>query len=140
MSGAAARIPDVGAIDRGSAAGVGRSSESGVRAMSDGLPRGGRLPRDVRARERLREAQLQETEAVAAICAAEEALRKACAKRDAAVAAASATVDRARASVESAQVALVRVSGLDRAAVLLGVDTATLRKVVGAGTGRVVQP
>jgi hypothetical protein len=93
-----------------------------------GLARPARTPRDVRARERLREAQLRESEAVAAVCAAQDALVRAAAKRDAVLASASATVDQAQASVRAAQAALVQVSGVNRAAQLLGVDPAELRK------------
>jgi hypothetical protein len=64
-----------------------------------------RQPRDGRARERLREAQLQEANAVAA----------------------TAAVDRARAVVTSAQGALVSISGIERAALLLGVKISDLR-------------
>lgn len=104
--------------------------------MTTASPRTGRLPRDIRARERLREAQQQEAEALVALCATQDKLRKACAKRDVAVAAAAGMVERAQASVESAQAVLVQVSGLDRAAVLLGVDRAELRKIVGSRAGR----
>jgi hypothetical protein len=96
--------------------------------MTTGSPRLARMPRDVRARERLREAQQQEAQALAAVCAAQEALAKTCAKRDAVLAAATAKVDQAQAGVESAQDALVRVSGLDRAALLLSLNPAELRK------------
>jgi chemotaxis regulatin CheY-phosphate phosphatase CheZ len=104
--------------------------------MTNGSPRTGRLPRDVGTRERLREAQLREVDAVAVVCAAQDRLRKACTKRDAAAAAATAVVDQAQASVESAQGALVQVSGLERAALLLGIDSADLRKIVSARNGR----
>jgi hypothetical protein len=93
-----------------------------------GVARSARMPRDVRARERLREAQLRESEAVAAVCAAHDALARAAAKRDAVLASATATVDQAHASVQAAQAALVQVSGADRAAQLLGVDPAEMRK------------
>jgi hypothetical protein len=96
--------------------------------MTTGSPRTTRMPRDVRARERLREAQQQEAQALAVVCAAQDALARTCAKRDAVLAAANGKVGQARAGVESAQGALVRVSGLDRAALLLGLDPAELRK------------
>lgn len=90
-------------------------------------------PRDVHARQRLREAQQQETRAVATVWTAQQALAKACAKRDAAVAAATVAVDRAQASVADAQAALVKVSGLERAAVLLGTEVTDLRRSVNNG-------
>jgi hypothetical protein len=82
----------------------------------------------VRARERLREAQLREAEAVAAVCAAQDVLARACAKRDAVLESATAVVDQAQASVHAAQTGLVQVSGVERAALLLGVGPAELRK------------
>jgi hypothetical protein len=105
--------------------------------MATGSRRSARQPRDVRARERLREAQLQEANAVAAVFAAQQVLQRVCAKRDAAVAAANATVEQARESVSSAQGALVSVSGLNRAAVLLGVKTSELRAVSASRTARI---
>jgi hypothetical protein len=104
--------------------------------MTTGSPRAARMPRDVRARERLREAQQQEARAVVAVCVAQDELGKACARRDAVLAAATAKVDQAQVAVESAQSALVRVSGLDRAAVLLSIDPAELRKIAGGRNGR----
>jgi len=90
----------------------------------------GHMPRDVHARERLREAQQAESAAVAAVYAASGALDRASAKREAVVAAADTTVDRARAVLSTAQAALVRVSGLDRAAALLGATTVELRRSI----------
>jgi hypothetical protein len=104
--------------------------------MTTGTPRSGRMPRDTRTRERLREAQRRETESVAAVCAANETLQKACAKREAALAAATAAVDDAQGVVETAQAALVNVSGLDRAALLLGVNSTELRKITVTRNGR----
>ncbi|HZC72090.1 MAG TPA: hypothetical protein VE442_15460 [Jatrophihabitans sp.] len=104
--------------------------------MTTGSPHTARMPRDVRARERLREAQQQEAQALAAVCAAQDRLAKADAKRNAVLAAATAKVGQAQAGVDSAQGALVRVSGLDRAALLLGIDPAELRKIAGARNGR----
>lgn len=98
-------------------------------------PRATRPPRDTRTRERLREAQHREATAVAAVCAAEQAVHRARAKRDAIVASATVTVDQAQAALEAAQSALVAVSGIDRAALLLGIDAAALRKRV-ARSGR----
>jgi hypothetical protein len=84
----------------------------------------------------MREAQRQEAEALAGVCVAQDGLAKAQAKRDAVIAAATAAVDQAQAVVESAQAALVRVSGIDRAAVLLDADAAELRKIAGSRNGR----
>lgn len=104
--------------------------------MTQKSPRAGRLPRDVRARERLREAQVQEAGAVAAVCAAQQRWSQAREKRDAALAAADAVVERAQAALEAAQSDLVGVSGLERAAMLLGIGTSELRKIVGTRAGR----
>jgi hypothetical protein len=83
----------------------------------------------VATRERLIKAQRAEAQALTAVCAAEEILRKACAKRDAILAAAQAVVDDAQSEVEETQAALIRVSGLDRAALLVDADPGELRKV-----------
>lgn len=109
----------------------GRTSMGGDQQMTEQRP--ARLSRDVRMRERLREAQQQETRAVGKVCTATEALVKACAKRDAIVAAAGATVAEAQAVVEKAQQALVEVSGLERAARLLGIDSAQLQRTASHG-------
>jgi hypothetical protein len=99
--------------------------------MAATSPHVGGMPRDVHARERLRAAQQREAQAVAAVYVAERSLGKACAKRDEVLAAATAVVDKARQSVASAQTALVGVSGFDRAAALLGIEVADLRRSVG---------
>jgi hypothetical protein len=88
----------------------------------------------------MRAAQQREAEALAGVCAADERLRKAREKRDAAVTAATATVRQAQAVVESAQAGLVRVSGVERAAVLLAVDIGELRKVAGRKSERRDEP
>jgi hypothetical protein len=88
----------------------------------------GRLPRDVVARERLRRAQQEEVRAVSAVCAAQCGLAAARLKRDRAVAAADAVVVDAERELATAQTALVEVSGLDRAGVLLGLNRAALRR------------
>jgi hypothetical protein len=95
-----------------------------------------RLPRDARARGRLREAQQREAEALAAVYVAESALTRAHARRDAALAAATAVVERAEEGVANAQTALVEVSGLPRASLLLAVDPSDLRKNVGSRNTR----
>jgi len=88
----------------------------------------GRLPRDVVARERLRRAHQEEVRAVSAVCAAQCGLAAARLKRDRAVAAADAVVVDAERELATAQTALVEVSGLDRAGVLLGLNRAALRR------------
>ena len=95
-----------------------------------------KLPRDLRARERLREAQEAEARAVTVVCAAEDALAGACAKRDAVIAKATATVEQAEAELATARAGLVKVSGLDRASVLLGFDRVGLRKTIAGHLGR----
>jgi hypothetical protein len=104
--------------------------------MTTGTPRGSRMPRDTRTRERLREAQQRESESVAAVCAATDVLHKAYAKREAAIAAATSTVEQAQAAVEAAEATLVTVSGIDRAALLLGIEPTELRKITTTRTGR----
>jgi hypothetical protein len=99
-------------------------------------PQQGRLPRDVHARERLREAQRQEAHMLAAVYAAEGVLARAHAKRDAALAATSAVVQHAEDQVATAQAALVEVSGVHRAAILLAVDPSDLRKVTSSRSAR----
>lgn len=88
----------------------------------------GRMPRDVQARERLRKAQDAEARAVSAVCSAQDALAAAGRKRDRVVAAAEAIVTKAELAVAAAHADLVEVSGLARAASLLGTDKASLRK------------
>jgi hypothetical protein len=95
-----------------------------------------RMPRDGRARERLREAQQQESRAVASVCAAGDRLSRARAKRDAVYVTATVKVERAEADLDSARASLVQVSGLDRAALLLGLDVAELRRSVGSRSSR----
>ena len=93
---------------------------------------GPRLPRDVRARERLRAAQQAEAAAVAAVVVAQDAVRRSEARHAAAIANTQARIDRARAVLTDAQASLVRVSGLDRSAGVLGVSRAALRRTVAA--------
>ena len=100
------------------------------------VPRGTRMPRDVRARERLRLAQQQEAQALAAVFAAQRKLDQACAKREAALEAATALVDTAQESVAAMQAALVSVSGVERAAALLDIEVAQLRRSIGNGRRR----
>jgi hypothetical protein len=95
-----------------------------------------KLPRDLRARERLREAQEAEARALTVVCAAEAALEGARAKREAVIARATATVDQSEAELAHAQAGLVKVSGLDRASVLLGLDRVGLRRTIAGHTSR----
>jgi hypothetical protein len=119
-------MPDVRPI--GISAATAADVPEEVDLMTAGSIRGGRMPRDVRARERLREAQQREAEAVAAVCAANHALGKARAKRDDALTAANAAVKRAQQAVDAARGELVKVSGLERTALLLGINPSELRK------------
>lgn len=96
----------------------------------------GRFPRDIQARERLRQAQEAETRAVSAVCAAQDAVAAAGRKRAKAVAAADAVVAEAERSLAAAQANLVDVSGLSRAGALLGLDRTTLRKASAAAKSR----
>ena len=92
----------------------------------------GRLPLDVHTRERLREAQSAEGRAVKAVCSAQAAVESARAKRDSAYLAANKVVERAEHRLTSAHAQLVEVSGLDRAAVLLGANRHVLRRALAA--------
>lgn len=103
--------------------------EDGGAPMTTPSKRSTRRPRDDHARNRLQRAQQLESEALADVYVARENVTKACSRRDAAIAVATARVEHAQRAAESAEEALVRVSGLDRAALLLGVETTTLRKV-----------
>lgn len=104
--------------------------------MTSGSRTTGRFPRDVQARERLRQAQEAETRAVSAVCAAQDALAAAARKRDKAVAAGDAVVQEAERSLAATHAELVDVSGLSRACALLGLDRATLRKARAAAKSR----
>ena len=90
----------------------------------------GRLPLDVHTRQRLREAQNAEGRAVKAVCSAQAAVDSARAKRDSLYAAADRIVERAENRLTSAQAQLVEVSGLDRAAGLLGTNRNVLRRAI----------
>jgi hypothetical protein len=76
-------------------------------------------PKDLSARERLREAQAAETLAVAAYYAATEAR-----------AAVQAVIQEADEKVDAARARVVSVSGLARAVLLLGEKPAALRRAV----------
>lgn len=100
--------------------------------MSDDSAGTARRPRDVHARERLRAAQRQEAQAVARVVTAQDGLGRAIAKRDSIVATADQSVQRAQRALAIAQRALVETSGLDRAAVVLGIGRGQLRKFINA--------
>jgi hypothetical protein len=87
-----------------------------------------RKPADPRAREHLREAQAAEAGALATVCAAEAKVASMVAKRDKARATADAWVAEASALLDTARSELAAVSGLDRAAVLLGINKNELRR------------
>ena len=90
------------------------------------------LPKDIRARERLRAAQVAESGALAAVCSAESALSAARRRRDESVARADALVVRAEQKVATARAELVGVSGVERAARLLGLEKKGLRRARGS--------
>jgi hypothetical protein len=81
-------------------------------------------PKDLCARERLREAQAAETLAVAAYYAATEAR-----------AALDAVIKEADEKVDAARARVVSVSGLPRAVLLLGEKPAALRRAVATRAG-----
>lgn len=87
-----------------------------------------RKPADPRARDRLREAQAAETRALATVCAAETKVASAIAKRDKACATADSWVADANSVLAVARADLVSVSGVDRAALLLGISKTELRR------------
>ncbi len=92
----------------------------------------GKFPSDLQARERLREAQAAEARAVTAVYAADAERDKAIARRDEAVAAATTVVEAADADLAAARAGLVAVSGVDRAAILLGATRSELRRAAAA--------
>lgn len=95
-----------------------------------------RKPADPHARERLREAQAAETRALAAVCVAEAKVASATARRDRAYAAADVWVSEAGAKLDTARADLATVSGVDRAALLLGISKAELRRSLATASDR----
>ena len=85
-------------------------------------------PTDPRARERLREAQAVEARTVAAVYGAESRVERAAAKRDRAREVADVWVTDAVRVLDRARADLVSVSGVDRAALLLGLSRSELRR------------
>jgi hypothetical protein len=77
----------------------------------------GRLPKDIHARERLREAQVAEAKALTKVCAAEETLSRA-----------TDVQRQAERELADAQAALIDISGLQRAAALLNTTAPALRR------------
>lgn len=84
--------------------------------------------RGIAARDRLQDAQRREKAAVANVYKADAALERARARYDQVTEAAAAVVAEADAAVARARGELIDVSGRDRAAALLGIDRAELRK------------
>lgn len=93
----------------------------------------GRFPVDLGARDRLREAQAAEARAVGDVYAAQVAVDKAVTRRDEAIAAATAALDAANTNLDAARATLIAVSGLERAAHLLGTAKSQLRRVHRSG-------
>jgi hypothetical protein len=102
------------------------------------MPRTNRRPLDERARARLRDAQRVESDAVAAVHAAFVNKQSAQAKLNAVIAKHQGAIDDADHALRKAQVHLVSVSGIQRAALLLEQPVATLRAAMrgAAGDGR----
>jgi hypothetical protein len=93
-----------------------------------------RKPADPLARERLREAQAAETQALSAVCIAEAKVESAIVKRDKAYATADSWVADANAVLDTARSELASVSGVDRAALLLGISKTELRRSVASAS------
>ena len=98
------------------------------------MPRTTRRPLDERARARLREAQMLESDAVSAVHAASVNSDGARAKLNAVIAKHQGAISRADHALSEAQARLVSVSGIERAALLLDQPLPTLRAAVRAAT------
>jgi hypothetical protein len=96
------------------------------------MSRASRRPLDERARHRLREAQQKESDAVAAVHAADAAEEAARAKLDTLVRQHQAQIEKAEQRLNLAKAELVSVSGLDRTASLLDEPMKQLRAAVRA--------
>lgn len=96
------------------------------------MSRTNRRPLDERARHRLREAQQKESEAVAAVHAADAAKEAAQAKLDALVRQHHSRIETAEGLLNLAKAELVSVSGIERAAALLDLPAKVLRSAVRA--------
>ena len=96
------------------------------------MSRTNRRPLDERARHRLREAQQKESEAVAAVHAADAAKEAAQTKLDVLVRQHQSRIETAEEQLNLAKAELVAVSGLERAAALLDLPVKVLRSAVRA--------
>jgi hypothetical protein len=96
------------------------------------MTRAGRSPLDERARQRLREAQQKESQAVAAVHAADAAKVAVHAKFEALVRQHQARIEMAEERLRLAKAELVSVSGVERAAALLDEPAKALRAAVRA--------
>jgi regulator of protease activity HflC (stomatin/prohibitin superfamily) len=92
------------------------------------------------ARERLRAQQNEEASAVAAHGAATARLDSAAARRNRVILAQDKVVAEAEAKVTEAARKVVRVSGFERAAVILGIPKGTLRRHVATTKNRAGSP
>lgn len=99
------------------------------------MPRANRRPLDERARARLRDAQRLESDAVADVHAASVNTELTRAKLDAVIAKHRLAIDDANQALRKAQVHLVSVSGIERAALLLEQPVAALRATVRSTKG-----
>jgi sigma54-dependent transcription regulator len=99
------------------------------------MPRVSRRPLDERARARLRDAQKAESDAVAAVQAASADKVGARAKLDAVIVKHHVAITGTDRALSKAQAQLVSVSGIERAALLLGEPVAALRAAVRSTTG-----
>jgi hypothetical protein len=88
------------------------------------------MPIGADVRERLRAAQRAESEAIAAVQRAQSTEADARARLDEVILKHQAEVSKSARAVQSAQAALVRTSGLERAAALLDVSQRDLRSAV----------
>ena len=91
---------------------------------------------DERARDRLRDAQRVESDAVALVLAAEVNRERTRAKLDAVIAKHQVTIEEADHALSKAQAHLVSVSCMGRAAMLIDHPVAALRAAVRAATGK----
>ena len=99
------------------------------------MPRTTRRPLDERARARLRDAQRLESDAVSRVLAAAMSREGARARLDAVIAKQQVAIGEADKVVNKARKHLVSVSGIERAARLLGEPVAALRAAVRSTTG-----
>ena len=99
------------------------------------MPTTTRRPLDEGARARLRDAQRLESDAVARVLAAAISREGARAKLDAVIAKHQVAIDEADNAMNKARTHLVSVSGIERAARLLGEPVAALRAAVRSTTG-----